>query len=128
MEKESILIDTNVFIDHLRNFKPAVAFFESIIGRPNIFFSAITETELFAGKENNDLEKREKLLHFVYQWNKIKVDNPLAAMAGDISRKYGLSVPDAIIAASAIINDLTLITRNIKDFDKVQNLSIKSPY
>ena len=123
-----ILIDTNIFVDHLRNHAPAVSFFESISGREDVIFSAITEAELFAGKANEDESKREKLFHFIHQWSKKIVDNRVSVMAGDISRKHGLAVPDAIIAATAILNNAELITKNMKDFAKVSELKVKIPY
>ena len=123
-----ILIDTNIFVDHLRNFMPAVKFFESIIGREDIIFSAITEAELVAGKSNNDPEKKEKLLHFLYRWNKIPVTNPISLQAGDICREYNLEIPDAIIAATALQNNAEFFTKNTKDFKKIIAIKIKEPY
>ena len=123
-----ILIDTNIFVDHLRNYAYAVRFFESIADRENVIFSAITETELLVGKVNEDNNKREKLLHFLHQWNKIVIDNQVSVLAGDISRKYELAVPDALIAATAILNDAELVTKNVKDFKKVPNLRVRVPY
>ncbi len=128
MGKKAILIDTNIFVDHLRNFTPAVKFFESIVEREDVYFSAITEAELIAGKANDDEYKREKLLHFLYRWDKIPVDNPLVITAGDLARRCNLSIPDAIIAATALSNDTELITKNIKHFNIVPNLRTKSPY
>ncbi len=128
MGKKRILIDTNIFVDYLRNHKPAIDFFENFVGKNEVFFSAITETELLVGKENDNDEKREKLLHFLYQLNKIKVDNPLVLVAGDIGRTYKISVPDAIIAATAITNNLLLITKNVKDFKKISDINLLSPY
>ncbi len=129
MEKEEnsmIVIDTNIFVDHLRNYPPAVDFFDKIDSV--VLFSAITEAELLAGHANNDKVKREKLLHFLNRWTKISVDNPLVVAAGDISRKYGLEVPDAIIAATALSNNAELITRNVKDFRSVSDLKVRRPY
>src|SRR3989338_884497 len=100
-----ILLDTSIFVDHLRNHNPSVIYFESIEGREDIIFSAMTETELIAGKANDDGLKKEKLLHFLHQWDKKVIDNPTAVLAGDISRMHGLRVPDAIIAATALINN-----------------------
>lgn len=125
---EMILIDTNVFIDHLRNHTPAVNLFESLSEREDVLFSAITETELLAGRENDNPSKRETLLHFLARWGKVTVDNPLAALAGDLAREYHMQVPDALIAASAISYDAELWTRNIKDFKGIRRLRIKSPY
>lgn len=123
-----ILIDTNIFVDFLRGYKPAIEFFESIIGEENVIFSAITESELVCGKECGDYLKKEKLLHFLYSWNKIPVTNQIAVLAGDISREYGLLIPDAIIAATAIVYKAELLTKNTKDFKSVDNLSIREPY
>jgi|SRR3989338_2183462 len=121
-----ILLDTNILVDYLRNYAPAVEFFEKL--NNDILFSAITEAELLAGQANNDAKKRETLIHLLSRWTKIPVDNPLVILAGDISRKHNLDIPDAIIAASAIISNAELITRNVKDFKKVDKLRVKNPY
>ncbi|MBI4144179.1 PIN domain-containing protein [Candidatus Woesearchaeota archaeon] len=93
-----------------------------------VCFSAITETELLGGRSNDKTESRADLLKLLALFQKIPVDNPLAVLAGDIVRKYDLEVPDAIIAATAISNNLVLITRNSKRFRAVSNLKIRSPY
>lgn len=128
MEKKTFVIDTCIFVDHLRNYKPATSFFGEILGTEHIFFSAITEVELLQGSANNTLEKREFLLKLLSLWKKIPVDNPLTILAGDISRKYNIAVPDAIIAATAMANNAVLITKNVKDFNKISDLDIKEPY
>ena len=124
----SFFIDTDIFVDHLRNFKPALDFFESLQKKEGVFFSAITEAELIAGSENNNPEKKEVLLCFLLCWNKIEVNNPIAVLAGDLKRKYNIILPDAIIAATALHHDLELLTRNIKDFKKIKDLVVKAPY
>lgn len=124
---EIILIDTNIFVDHLRNFLPAVKYFEAL-STQKVLFSAITEAELLAGNENKIPKKRDLLLRHLLQWKKISVSNPIAMTAGDICRDHGLDVPDAIIAASALHNHATLLTRNIKDFKSVPGLKVTSPY
>lgn len=123
-----MLIDTNIFIDHLRKYQPAIEFFESLVEHDVILFSAITETELLAGQENMLPEKRELLLRFLYRWEKVPIGNPLAERAGDLSRLYSLSVPDAIIAATALQKGAVLLTKNIKDFKRVSALQVRSPY
>lgn len=123
-----MLIDTNVFVDHLRNYAPAVRFFESIANRDDVGFSAITEAELLAGKANDNEGKREKLLQFLHQWYKEVVNNPVSTLAGDISRRYGLTIPDAVISATCLLNNAELVTKNTKDFSRVSNLKVKVPY
>lgn len=123
-----ILVDTNVFVDHLRNYALATKFFESIAFSNDVLFSAITEAELVAGKECGNQNKKEKLLHFLHRWEKIPVSNQVALLAGDICRDHDLEIPDAIIAATAILNKASLVTKNVKDFKIVPDLKITVPY
>ena len=123
----SIILDTNIFVDHLRNFPPAVKYVEAL-GVETVFFSAITEAELLAGRHNNNPKKREKLLQLLLQWTKVPVTNPVAVLAGDFSRQYCMQIPDALIAATAVLNNAELITKNVKDFQKVEKLRVKEPY
>ncbi len=46
----------------------------------------------------------------------------------EIRKENKTKTPDAIIAATAITNQMTLITRNTKDFDKIEGLNIVNLY
>ena len=128
MEEKNVVIDTNIFIDHLRNVPGAVEFFTALQEKNNVYFSAITETELLTGSANNDATKREKLLRFLFRWKKVDAGNPLALIAGDLSRRYSLSVPDALIAATAVSLNAELLTRDTKAFKNIPLLRAKEPY
>ncbi len=135
MEKETkkvrmVVIDSSIFVDFLRQYGPSVAFFKSISKdeRKDILFSAITETELISGKSCEDKEVKNIVLGMLNSFNKIDIDNQTALKAGDLSRTYGLDVPDAIIAATSLINNAELLTRNINDFKNIKELKVKSPY
>ena len=39
-----------------------------------------------------------------------------------IRKKYPIKLPDAIIAATCLLNNCTLITNNLKDFEKIEGL------
>ena len=121
------LVDTNIFIDHLRGYSPATIFFESLdVGK--VVFSAISEAEIIAGKQCSNNKKKEEILQFLRKWRKIDADNPIAVKAGDLVREYGLELADAFIAATALINKAELLTRNITDFNKIPDLVVRSPY
>jgi|SRR3990170_3733775 len=122
------LLDTNVFVDHLRGHPPAVAFFQELRGAADVAFSSLSEAELLAGKANDDREVRATLLRFLRQWTKVAVSNPIAMLAGDIVRDHRLEVPDAIIAATALHTRSQLVTKNTKDFRRVRGLRVLVPY
>ena len=122
------LVDTSVFVDHFRGFGPASNFFRSLSDRQDVIFSAITEAEIIAGKQCGDSSVKDRILHFLHKWKKIEVTNQIAVLAGDISRENKIAIPDAIIAATAIINKSYVITKNVKDFSRVHNLKVEEPY
>jgi predicted nucleic acid-binding protein len=45
-----------------------------------------------------------------------------------LRKKHKIQLPDAIIAATAIVHELILITRNEKDFVKIPNIQIVNPH
>ena len=125
-----VVIDSSVFIDFLREYPPAVEFFKEISQQDtnHILFSAITETELLAGKSCNNALVRDKVIYMLNSLVKINVNNPLVLIAGDICRKYDLDLPASVIAATALLHKATLLTRNVNDFKKVVELNVQSPY
>jgi predicted nucleic acid-binding protein len=112
-----VLVDTDVFIDHLRGQRPFVP------GRSRVFYSAITRAELFAGRNASDEPIRLLLAPF----SEVAVDGPIAEAGGRLRRETAISLPDALIAATALLGDLTLITRNARDFGRVPGLSVRAP-
>lgn len=111
-----ILVDTDIFIDHLRGsaeLKP---------GRNRLHYSVVTRAELFAGNSATDL-----VTQVLAPFWELVVDRPVAERAGRVAREFQLRMPDALIAATALENGLTLTTRNRKDFDRVRGLRLRTP-
>ena len=89
----------------------------------NIYISTITEAELFGYSALTDRE--HKIIDSILSTlSIIPVDSHLARSAGLIRRRYALKIPDTIIAATTLFTDSTLITRNVKDFDKINELRL----
>ncbi len=125
---ENVLIDTDIFIDNLRGYKPSTELLLGLFENYNVHFSAITEAELLSGKSCSGQEVENAVLDMLLQATKIEVDNWIARKAGEISRNYGINLSDALIAATAIKIGCTIYTRNVKDFSKVNGLKVKVPY
>ena len=135
MEKETasaglVVVDTSIFIDYLRNYPPAIEYIQTIDREKEItlLFSAITETELISGKSCETPIIRTGVLDMLNSFTKIEVTNQIALKAGDVCRIYKLATPDAVIAATALINNAELITKNTKDFKGIPGLIVKNPY
>ncbi len=109
-----LLVDTDIFIDHLRGaveIKP---------GRHRLHYSVITRAELFAGSTATNLVSQ-----LLAPFKELAVDRAVAERAGRVSREFGLRLPDALIAATALEHGLSVSTRNVKDFSQVRGLRVR---
>ena len=112
-----LLIDTDVFVDHLRGARRIEP------GRDRIHYSVITRCELFAGREAQE-ETVQRLLE---PFEEVPVDRLVAERAGRLRRTGGLRTPDALIAATALERELVLVTRNTRDFHSTRGLKLLNP-
>ncbi|MEO8822629.1 MAG: type II toxin-antitoxin system VapC family toxin [Ginsengibacter sp.] len=85
--------------------------------------SAITEIELLSWKSASEKDN-EIINSFIADSLVIELEPPIKIKAAEIRKETGIKLPDAIIAATALVHNLTLITRNVKDFKKVGGIPI----
>ncbi len=110
-----VLLDTDVLIDHIRGRRRVQMHGASV--------SVVTRAELFAGHEREE-PAVEALLGRLAE---IDVTPDIARRAGRIRRSTGLDVPDAIIAATALKLDMTVMARNRHHFERVSGLTLRVP-
>jgi toxin FitB len=112
-----ILVDSDVLVDHLRGRK------RFIRGQDDLHVSAITRAELFAGRGTEE----RRIRRLLEPMTDLSVDTPVAERAGRLRRTTSLRLPDALIAATALEHRLTLVTRNVADFQRVKGLRLRVP-
>jgi predicted nucleic acid-binding protein len=56
------------------------------------------------------------------------MDNAVVDKTIEIRGLYRIKLPDAIIAATALINSLVLVLHNTKDFKGIESLRVVNPY
>ena len=124
----AVLIDTDVAI-HLRDGEPSVRLhLDTLTGPPRI--SAITRVELENGVYRHPSEvavRRLRLDFILTRLTIIDFDEAAATVYGTIVRAVGVSRPDTIdrmIAATAILHGLTLVTMNGRDFRNLPGLTL----
>ena len=110
-----LLVDTDVFIDHLRGVR------ELVVKKHRVHYSVVTRAELFAGNTASNLVSL-----LLEPFREIDVGRSVAERAGRIRRETGARLPDALIAATAIEHNLGLVTRNRSDFERVPRLRIRT--
>ncbi len=123
------LWDTNTAIYYLQQqFPPGPEkFIDDLLKDEQPAISAITEIELLCWKAAT--EKDLEVLHnFINDALVIELEQPIKLKTADIRKAYKIKLPDAIIAATALIYDWTLLSRNISDFGSINGLKIINPW
>lgn len=119
-----ILVDTNVLIDASRADPAARQWLVSnLVG--GLAISTITELEFLVGCVNgNELMKVQRALK---GYVVVPLSPEISAKAVGLVRTYnlshGLATADALIAATALVADLPLATKNRKDFRFIAGLT-----
>jgi len=124
MEQE-YLIDTNAVIDYLDNKLPEAGC--GLIDGITPQIAVITRMELL-GWTNAEDEQLQILQQFVAASVVYNLDEPVIVKAIDIRKAHKIKLPDAIIAATALVHDLTLLTRNVSDFKIMEGLKLVNPH
>jgi predicted nucleic acid-binding protein len=115
----SVLLDTAILVDHLRNDPRALELLLAAIERGDqLWGSVVMRAEVIGGMRSAERAATIRLLDNL-TWVEVSVD--IADRAGELRRKYrrshpGVDLADFLIAASAESVDARLVTRNVKQF------------
>lgn len=114
------LLDTNVLIAELQSAAPHA---------PEHFgdyaISVITEAELFRlpGLGSAEILALERLLE---TFARIPITSTIARRAAALGRTRKTKLPDLLIAATALELNLSLVTKNTRDFRRLPDLVVRS--
>ena len=121
------LLDSNAVIDFLGARYPVEGM--NLIGSavddiPNI--SIISKIEVLSYKTTET--EYTLLLNFCKDALVIELNDDIVNKTIELRIEHKLKTPDAIIAATALVYNMILITRNISDFGKIKGLTIINPF
>jgi len=119
------LTDTNSVIDFLINKLPDKA--NLLIEGVDSKISVITRMELLAWS-GASYKQTLILNEFIVASMVFALEEPVIIKAIDIRKVYKIKLPDAIISATALVNELAIITRNTNDFNHIEGLEVINPY
>ena len=112
-----VLFDTCILIDYLNGVPPAADILKEYAG--NSAVSVITWMEVMVGAFRLDHERQQVTRRFLARFTQLSVNGAVAELAAAIRAQRGIKLPDAIIDATAQLENRLLLTRNVKDFKNV---------
>lgn len=120
-----ILCDTNILIEIYRDNTQIIETIKQI-GQEKIAVSDVTCAELLYGARNKkELQVIRKDLN---KLTILPIQSGISALAVELVEEYTLShklsLPDALIAATAIFHNLELYTLNAKDFRFLEHVKL----
>jgi predicted nucleic acid-binding protein len=121
---KTYLIDTNVLLEYVAGLLPEKAriFVENVINE-DFHISVINRIEVL-GHESATNELADFLALATTHQLTLDVEKQTI----DLRKHKKTKLPDAIIAATALVHGFTIISRNTKDFQPVAGLACINPY
>jgi len=124
----SYLLDSNVIIYLIKgtlNPKNSPVIHEA--AKQPAYVSVISKIEIL-GWNPPTQEEADEYQKFVDDAIVLDLSNAIVEKTIEIRKSVRIKLPDAIIAATALVHGYTLLTRNVPDFSNVPGLTIVNPF
>jgi hypothetical protein len=119
-----MLIDSNIIIYAS---KPGYEFLHSLMGQADLAVSVISYVETLGYHQLTEPEKRF-LTEFFENVNLSPLSDPVLQRAVSLRQTRKMKLGDSLIAATALVAAVTLVTRNTQDFDWIPGLTLLDPF
>jgi tRNA(fMet)-specific endonuclease VapC len=126
------LLDANVCVMHLNGRSKSVR--DRLLSVPpqDLAVCSVVKAELFYGamKSNNPTRTLERQQQFLERFVSLPFDDEVAIVLGQVRARLAsagtpIGAYDLQIAAIALVNNLTLVTHNTREFERVDGLQIE---
>ncbi len=118
-----MLLDSNAIIYSI---KPEFVHLRALIAEKSPAVSAISYVEVLGYHQLTECDKQD-FMDFFSTTQMIPIHQGILEEAVKLRQQRKMSLGDSMIAATAIINDLTLITANGSDFKWIPNIRLLDP-
>jgi hypothetical protein len=123
----NLLLDTNILIYHVAGDRAATKFVNEAISNRSFRLSILSVIE-FLGWYGHSDEGFTKCKELIGLATIFPVSEEVADKAIELRRQKRIKLADAIIASTALINNLSLATRNTRDFQGINSLVLINPF
>ncbi len=100
---------------------------DEILSRTDLSAASVTRIETLGFHRLSEFERTE--LEKTFERIRIlPLNDAIVARAISLRQERKMGLADAIIAATALVHDLTLVTRNVDDFKHITELNWRNPF
>ncbi|NJL13776.1 MAG: type II toxin-antitoxin system VapC family toxin [Microscillaceae bacterium] len=120
------MCDTGIFIQLFRGDEQIRQNLQTI-GSENLALSVITQGEIYFGMPKREAQRTCELLAMFKTYH---LDRQTSVKFKELITEHSdrqLALPDALIAATALVNSLELYTLNTQDFIIIEDLKLYNP-
>jgi predicted nucleic acid-binding protein len=117
------LLDSNIIIYYAEK---QYSCLDAVFQEDILYVSEITRLEVLGYHRIGQLKPLFEQLFM--EFNLIPVSKMIIDTAISLRQQKSMSLGDAIISATALQNDLTIVTRNSKDFSWLNTLNTYNPF
>ena len=120
------LVDSDIIIWYLKGRDKEVQLLEELSEKGELFTSVVTIAEIRAGLTK---DAKKIILELKNIFKPLDITEEIAELTGEFKQKYKLDIADMFIAATAVVNKLTLVTYNKKHFSmpQIKLYSVSTP-
>jgi predicted nucleic acid-binding protein len=124
------ILDSTALVDLSRQDELARTYVDAERKAGVVKVSIVSNMELIIGCRNKvEVQKTEK---FLADYDVLDITPLIGRKAyeliGRFSKSHGLVIPDALISATALVENAVLVTSNIRHFAMIEGLRLEKPY
>ena len=118
-----MILDSNIVIEAAR---PGADELLAVLGSGRRYVSSITRVEVLGFRRLAEEDRRD-IETFLLATTELLPTPAVIEQAIALRRQRKMGLGDALIAATALVHGLTLVTRNVKDFRWIDGLTVLDP-
>ena len=119
-----MLLDSNILIYGAEEGEPRL---DAILARSDLAVASVSRIETPGYHRLSDAERRG-LEAAIARMTVLALEDTVVERAISLRQERKMALADAIIAATALVHQLPLVTRNVDDFKHVAGLEIVNPF
>jgi len=121
---KEVLLDSNIIIYSAATFKDEI---EAYLSDKRVFASVISYIEVLGYHNLTELDKTY-FQNFFDAINIVPVTTEIVEKSVELRQQKNIKLGDTIIAATALVDNKILVTRNVDDFDSINSLEVYNPF